>query len=588
MVVSAYLFEAKGIQRYLFMAGKLRDVVGASDLVSRLASSDGADLIGSVCESARVKIVDRSGGEVGEVSFSRRAGGAFCLHGCHDDLIKVRALLRLAVMSALPGLEFSDAFGLGGNEIDSQANAVEESGGPRSNMAGSVLPLGRPVFEIVPTTGLPRISQKQYRDNEVALDQIQLPLRLRADALQQRMGTAIDDKNNGGPTRFILDGVAKRFHCVETGNNAPYAYPRNLSDEDDNNARNPLFPWVVEKNGSDYRMALVHADVSGLGEAFQNLKAKSAFEKLEFAKKIEQAINKAVQGANRDVLVKAAVSANEPRMDLVPARPLVIGGDDMTILVRADLALEFTVQLLKNIETETKGIAGGLSACAGVAIANRTTPFLNLHELAESLCKFAKKSAKSVAREGNQPYPSMLAFHHQTQTAFEDYIRDVHPCLTINDYSTGSVTGSDLSLTANPYEVVTGTTRKTAQPTYDQLMRLAKTIRDLGGATSAVRQIEGYLAEGKHNEAQSLWFRLITRPEQVGGQKAQLEAMFNVLMEFGLKSSDKTEIPFTPSNMTPLFDAISVIDFGRLAAQISDKDIPDEVASAMVEGAATG
>jgi hypothetical protein len=580
MVVWAYLFEAKGIQRYLFMAGKLRDVVGASDLVARLASSNSEDLIGSVLLALKLGTNSRVTGEAGAVSFSRRAGGAFCLHGNRNDLRKVMALFRLAVMSALPGLEFSDALGSGESEIASQANAMSESGGPRANAAGTVLPLGRPVFEIVPTTGLPRISEINYGDKPILLDQIQLPLRLHGDALQTRMGAAIEKKRDGKPTEYVLDGVAKRFHGpIDVDANHLFAYPRNLSDVEDDGSHNPMFPWI-----DDYRLALVHADVSGLGEAFQNYKVATAAAKLEFGQRIESALTKAAQDANRTVLIANALCPDEDGMQLVPARPLVVGGDDMTFLVRADLALEFTAQLLLNIETETKKVEVGLSACAGVAIGNRGTPFLNLHELAESLCKFAKKTAKSVKKESGVPYPSLLAFHHQTQTAFEDYIHDVYPCMKIADYEDTSQTNAKLTLTANPFEVVaTGGTKGTSQPTYDQLISLAKSIRDLGGATSAIRKIEGYLADANHTEAESRWFQLMTRPEQAAGAKDSLETMLDVLNKYSLKQNARAVIPFTKLGATPLFDALSVIDFGRLSAQTTNKENTDYTPSEIVK-----
>lgn len=39
MVSYAYLFEAKGIQRYIFEGGKLKDMAGASELVAALCRS---------------------------------------------------------------------------------------------------------------------------------------------------------------------------------------------------------------------------------------------------------------------------------------------------------------------------------------------------------------------------------------------------------------------------------------------------------------------------------------------------------------------------------------------------------------------
>ena len=116
-MIHAYLFEAKGIQRYLFASGRMRDVVGGSDLVAQIASSDGttasgkADWIGEVLTNVPITVLDvvTAGSPANEVSFSRRASACFCLHGQRDALLRVRRAIRLKVMRELPGLEFTDA-----------------------------------------------------------------------------------------------------------------------------------------------------------------------------------------------------------------------------------------------------------------------------------------------------------------------------------------------------------------------------------------------------------------------------------------------------------------------------------------------
>ena len=167
--VHAYLFEAKGVQRYLFASGRLRDLVGASDLVARIAfgfdpepPDDGSmrepdDLIGSVLVKLDLKTVDRVTPESpdAEVSFSRRAGAVFCLCGNGDKLKAVRRETRLLVMTALPGLEIADALGVGADELTAAKNARDRAGGLRANGLASVLPLGRPVMRVAPQTGLP-------------------------------------------------------------------------------------------------------------------------------------------------------------------------------------------------------------------------------------------------------------------------------------------------------------------------------------------------------------------------------------------------------------------------------------------------
>src|SRR5260370_20000319 len=65
----AYLFEAKGIQRWILQGGRLRDITAASNLLARAASSDTNDLLESILGQAQFA-----------PQFSRRAGGAFMLH----------------------------------------------------------------------------------------------------------------------------------------------------------------------------------------------------------------------------------------------------------------------------------------------------------------------------------------------------------------------------------------------------------------------------------------------------------------------------------------------------------------------------
>jgi hypothetical protein len=48
MIQRAYLFQVKGIQRYILEGGKLRDMAGASELVASLCRSGGDDLLEKV------------------------------------------------------------------------------------------------------------------------------------------------------------------------------------------------------------------------------------------------------------------------------------------------------------------------------------------------------------------------------------------------------------------------------------------------------------------------------------------------------------------------------------------------------------
>jgi hypothetical protein len=542
-VVHAYLFEAKGVQRYLFSSGRLRDVVGASDLVGRIAASDGDDLIGLVLAAVRAtKVVAVTTiSDENRVSFSRRAGAAFCLHcSSRETLIKIRREMRIRVMSALPGLEISDAFGEGDDEIASMQDAFANSGGARANMAASILPLGRPVTAIVPRTGMPMVTFKEYGSDNEPIDMILRAQRERADILQDRMGS------------YQIDGVAKRFNG-NADHNVNYVYPRNLDDKDPDSARNPIFPW---RQDSDRRVGLIHADLSGLGEAFANARSATAAENLALGKMIEEAIICAIVTANDEILRSQSKDHGNFRQ-IVPARPVVIGGDDVTLIVRADLAVPFAARFLELIEELTKDeklhakIPNGLSAGAGVAIAHNSLPFLTLNALAESLCSFAKKRAKAKGKENHKPWPSMLAYHVQSQTAEEDYGRHIYPTLEV--HGAGALTG-------NPYVIGCWAADTGAMP-YAKLTMFAETIKALPGARNTLRKIRGDIANGRAAPAMVLWHRLFSRSDRNENQDEKLTAFKSGYKEVFSSDLSAYEIP---TNSGALFDALEMIDIGAL------------------------
>jgi hypothetical protein len=562
-MIHAYLFEAKGVQRYLFTSGRLRDVVGASDLVGRIAASDGDDLIGLVLAAEAIKstivyeVTSASGAN--EVSFSRRAGAAFCLHcSCRKTLVNIRREMRLRVMSALPGLEISDALASSddhwnslkpeilqnarteyGDEIASMKAAFAAGGGARANMAASILPLGRPVTAIVPRTGMPMVTFKAYGSDNEPIDMILRAQRDRADIMQSKMGS------------YAIDGVAERFNG-NAEHNAQYVYPRNLDDKDPDSVGNPIFPW---REDSDRRVGLIHADLSGLGEAFSNAGSMTAKENLDLGKKIEDAIVAAIVTTNGEVLRPQSKDHGEFRQ-IVPARPVVIGGDDITLIVRADLAAPFAARFLELIEELTKDnklhakIPNGLSAGAGIAIAHKSLPFLTLNALAESLCKFAKKKAKSKGKKDNEPWPSMLAFYVQSQTAEEDYGEHIYPAL-------GST-----KLTENPFAVGKWESDTGVLP-FGMLLSLAGAIDALPGARGTLRTIRAEIANGRTSVARNLWHRMLTRTDWSNEQEEQLDAFKKAVRTCITDELTEYQVP----DCGALFDALELIDVGTLAPE---------------------
>lgn len=506
----AYMFEAKGIQRYIFASGKLRDVVGASDLVAGLASSDGVDKIGKFA---------------GAMDFSRRAGGAFCVNNeDRQALVELRVKWRHYMVRKLPGLEFVDVIASveSENQLDAMRACFREAGGIRSNYPAQVPGYGRPISKLAPLTGRPAVAELRYgKDDKVLVDAIGWPQRVHAN------------KNR-------LDSIAKRF--VEDAQN--FKFPRNYDEGDEaeaDRADNPLFPF----EGVDKRIAVIHADLSGLGELFRNM-GKSftkAVENFDLAKDIENAITRAAQDA---VACKILPYANEKKV--LPARPVLLGGDDITIIVRADLAIPFTIQLLKNIEThcEPIGKAEGqkaLSACAGIAIVGKGTPFLTAYALADDLCRHAKSVAKSelVEFEGRKGYASAYSFHVYQHTAHDGYEGTI---------AANETDADDKALSANPYLVG----HRSPIEALD-LEALAQKLVNVEGGHNRVREIKSLISDNIEL-ARAAWERwwevgLKRQPASMGKLKAALgdesfkdgsSGIFDAMLMIDLRSvSSKSE-----------------------------------------------
>lgn len=83
---------------------------------------------------------------------------------------------------------------------------------------------------------------------------------------------------------------------------------------------------------------------------------------------------------------------------LLPIRPVLLGGDDLTFLCDGRIALDLAVATLQELERHeiphlgANGAPSTLTACAGVALVKAHAPFHRSYELADDLCQGAKRA----------------------------------------------------------------------------------------------------------------------------------------------------------------------------------------------------
>lgn len=186
-------------------------------------------------------------------------------------------------------------------------------------------------------------------------------------------------------------------------------------------------------------IAVVHADGNEMGAFFRQI-AQSAKDSRSYITKMRTAsmqVEQASQAALRrlvDALVVAVGSDDDERPVVsgvvplqgyyLPFRPLVFGGDDVTFVCDGRLGLSLAARYLELFEEETEKLdLDNLHACAGVAVVKVHYPFARSYQLSERLAGNAKAY---VSQEEPEDF-SALDWHFATSGLLGDIQDDIRP-----------------------------------------------------------------------------------------------------------------------------------------------------------------
>jgi len=202
-------------------------------------------------------------------------------------------------------------------------------------------------------------------------------------------------------------------------------------------------------------IGIVHIDGNGLGSKFAKCKSLNEVKKLsdEVKHKLDSCL---VKIDNYLVEIKDTLGlefAEQDGYQLLPFRPIINAGDDITFVCRGEHALAITEKYMDVLNSDAD-VDGNLSLsipnCAGVAIVNTKYPFLRAYSLAEELASEAKtrsRVSKDDKRNGENHKSScwinfMIAGTGYTGD-YDEMIKNYYP-----DYEKPKVRG--------PYELHNG------------------------------------------------------------------------------------------------------------------------------------
>lgn len=446
------LLETSGNQDYIFGTNKLRENVGASELTYRSGTEfalEAVDFLGGPQglwdkdpRRLRKNLADSSlnppieNGPTGIEVIVATSGKALVLFREEEKAQRFVQAVTLRAIKEAPGLDLagvvSDPFDW---EQGSLHRAIKSAFGEFEEVRASrPSPRERfqrlPVVEPCSSSGLP--------GNGLLL--------IRSETQVRSAPSMAKDPAAGG----WMDRIRK---IIPSGINIP----SNVGELEE---RFEDLDWT----------AVVFGDGNGLGRIFLDFDRHAGPKgNRDYADKLrrfslaieectEEAFAKALQW-----LAKAGAAKSKKRnakSRILPVVPIILGGDDFTVICDGEYAVPFTQEFLRAFEAATAdanrqgGIIpkiaesalgrGNLSACAGIAVTKPHFPFFSAHKLAEELLKSAKAVKKKVL-SARGPYPcSAVDFHILYDASCSD-LEEIRRRLTVD--------GGSTHLTAKPYVV---------------------------------------------------------------------------------------------------------------------------------------
>lgn len=397
--------ETSANQAYIYASNRLREAVGASELTARagmhwlVEALDRSDLKPDHPTQFRRDVQANPTCAGGAEIVLATSGKAMVLVPDRASGERLISALTARALREAPGLSLYGAIvELGGRDPDAARAAVVKAhhryDAHRRTLTGSLArdPL-LPFIEPCASSGAPATA---LGDGE-ALGATTLAKRRHASDWYDRVNAIL--KPNGLAQVYSIDKMERSFDSLD---------------------------WL----------GVLYSDGNGLGQIMLSFDRWLPADQDYFAalRDFSLALDEATELAFLDAakLLQSLLGAPDRKPAALPLVPLLLGGDDLSVLVHGRYVLPFARAFLDAFERHTAATpalaaiaeralgAGRLSAAAGVAIVKPHYPFHAAHGLADGLLRSAKQVKQKVQRNG-RPFPcSALDFHVLFDAAFAE------------------------------------------------------------------------------------------------------------------------------------------------------------------------
>jgi hypothetical protein len=375
---TAILFDTRSIQQYIFSGNKLRTNIGASYIVDHIFDIELTDVLQMLfpgqCDTESWK------NEEGIVDFAAACRVAYIGGGnalvLFQDTINIEMIKNVVtaftkkLLVLYPGLKTGAAIGR--------------------------LDLSSPACYKATNTALYKVLKGNQNTIFPQVNVNYTGFTLLCDV----SGETADYEDTAG---IVGGDKGSRFYSQEVAAKSAKAKEANmaLQEEFQKEIQNFIFPGELDKlgqpAGKDY-IAVVHVDGNNMGIKFsqcQTLAKRTALSKA-VSKKTKRAFALLLKYivAQYDTYSECLHCPTHNGKQYLPVRPLILGGDDITFVCPAQVALIFAKKFMEFMIQKDDELAGSIDCCSGVAIIPTAYPFFRGYEMAEQLCDAAKKRSR--------------------------------------------------------------------------------------------------------------------------------------------------------------------------------------------------
>jgi len=415
MQVNAILFDVQSIQKYIFANNKLKANVGASFIVDRLFED-------VLCK----EIINKLGVEADTTSWLTRS----------DSITSLPKPIYVAYIGGGNALVLID---------DKHESLVQDI---VKKFTTQVL-VQYPGLKVGATTGYITLDgtqfsadlgklYKQLKANQFALNPIVHPANTGLTTICDFSGDVADTMQSfGDDKRLVATSFTAKFEAFEAANS------RLKIDLFGTETTDWVFPSEFEELGQNQSteksktgindIAIVHIDGNNMGAHFRQCKTleeRSALSKRVATKTLES-FKVLVQWIidKYDILDENL----ELSKNMLPIRPIIIGGDDITFICNARIAVQASHYLMQQLLSDKNGIS--ISSCAGIAVIPTSYPFFRGYEMAEQLCDSAKSKMReynAVHKVNESCWMDFAFLHGETAPTLEQFFANEYSSLTGN------------------------------------------------------------------------------------------------------------------------------------------------------------